>query len=202
MHNFDDYLAVKGQLQHAREPDDPLHNPYTYYHKQEGTPVWAVMSQDPERFRIFQTGMAGIDLAIPVVGHFDFGLLKNSRQEAEDGIVELVDVGGGHGAVLRKILDAHPELTPKSCVLEDRPEVIELSRTNGVLPEEVLRLEHDFMADQPIRGKTLLATRPLAFSPCSILAGTMTTGSKVSRHRRQGIFHANDPARLRRRGRH
>ena len=153
MHNFDDYLAIKGQLKNAKEPDDPLHNPYTYYHKQEGTPVWAIMSQDPERFQIFQTGMAGIDLAIPVTGHFNFSMLKNTPEEEAEGIVELVDVGGGHGAVMRKILDAHPELTPKSCVLEDRPEVIRLSKANDILPSEVQRLEHDFMTEQPIKGR-------------------------------------------------
>jgi hypothetical protein len=152
MHNFDDYLVTKGQLQNAREPEDPLHNPYTYYHKQEGTPVWAIMSQDAERFQTFQTGMAGIDLAIPVVGHFDFSSLKNSPEEEAKGVVELVDVGGGHGAVLKKILDTHPELSPKNCVLQDRSEVIELSKRDDILPAEVQRQEHDFMTEQPVKG--------------------------------------------------
>lgn len=152
MHNFDDYLAAKGQLHNAREPEDPLFNPYTFYHKQEGTPVWAIMNQDEERFRTFQTGMAGIDLAIPVIGHFDFSRLKNSPEDDAAGIVELIDVGGGHGAVLKKILDTHPELSPRNCVLQDRPEVVQLSKTNGILPDEVQRQEHDFMTEQPIRG--------------------------------------------------
>jgi len=34
----------------------------------------------------------------PVVGHFDFGLLRNSAEENERGVVELVDVGGGSRA--------------------------------------------------------------------------------------------------------
>lgn len=151
MHAFDDYLASKG-LQNATEPDDPLHNPFTAYHNQDGVPVWAIMSQNAERFQTFQIGMAGIDLAVPVVGHFDFGLLKNSPEDAERGVVELVDVGGGHGAVLKKILDTHADLTPKSCVLQDRAEVIELSKTNGILPDEVQRQEHDFMTEQPVKG--------------------------------------------------
>lgn len=155
MHNFDDYLAEKGQLQHAREPDDPLHNPYTFYHKQEGTPVWAIMSQDPERFQTFQTGMAGIDLAIPVVGHFDFDSLRNTPEQAAEKRVQLVDVGGGHGAVLKRILDTHKlALAPATCVLEDRPEVIQLSKTSGILPDDVQRLEHDFMMEQPVKGQS------------------------------------------------
>jgi hypothetical protein len=152
MHNFDDYLAAKGQLQNAREPEDPLYNPYTWYHKQEGKPIWAIMSQDQERFEIFQAAMAGIDLAIPVVGHFNFNTLHNTPEEVAKGVIEIVDVGGGAGAVLRQILDANPELHPKSCVLEDRLEVIQLSKTNGILPDEVQRVEHDFMTEQPIKG--------------------------------------------------
>lgn len=152
MHNFDDYLAEKGQLKDAKEPDDPLCNPYTFYHHQEGTPVWAIMTQDPERFKTFQTGMAGIDLAIPVVGHFDFDTLRNTSEEAASQRVQLVDVGGGHGAVLKKILDAHKELDPTTCMLQDLPDVIKLSRTNAVLPDAVQRLEHDFTTEQPIKG--------------------------------------------------
>ncbi|KAK0386964.1 hypothetical protein NLU13_5277 [Sarocladium strictum] len=151
MHAFDDYLEKKG-LEKASEPDDPLHNPYTAYHNQEGTPVWAIMSQDPERFQTFQQGMSGIDLAVPTTGHFDFGKLKNSREDKEKGVVELVDVGGGSGAVLQSILKAHPDLDPGSCVLQDRAEVIELSHKVGVLPAEVKRQEHDFMTEQPIKG--------------------------------------------------
>jgi len=68
MHNFDDYLVARKQLEHVREPDDPLHNPYTFTHKQEGTLVWAIMAKDPEKLQTFQIGMSGIDVAIPVVG--------------------------------------------------------------------------------------------------------------------------------------
>ncbi|KAK3322662.1 S-adenosyl-L-methionine-dependent methyltransferase [Apodospora peruviana] len=153
MHNYDDYLVARGQLEHAAEPDDPLRNPFTFYHKQDGTPVWGIMAQNPEKLLTFQKGMAGIDVAIPVVGHFDFGVLKNSPEENEQGVAELVDVGGGHGIVLKKILDTHPKLSPENLVLEDRPDVIGLARESGVLPAEVKLLEHDFTTEQPVKGK-------------------------------------------------
>lgn len=148
MHNFHEYVVKHG----LHEPDDQLHNPYTAYHKQEGTPVWAIMAQDPEKIQAFQVGMAGIDVAIPVVGHFDFSSLKNSSEEVEKGVVELVDVGGGHGVVLKKILDAHPELTAKNCVLQDRPDVIEMAKSNGILPSETQFMPHDFMTENPVKG--------------------------------------------------
>jgi uncharacterized small protein (DUF1192 family) len=155
MHAFDDYLETKGQLKNASEPNDPLHNPFTAYTNQDGTPVWAIMSQNPERFQTFQTGMARIDLAIPTVGHFNFSELRNSPEEKEKGIAELVDVGGGSGAVLQTILKTHPDLDPGSCVLQDRAEVIELSHKVALLPAEVKRQEHEFMTEQPVKGAAL-----------------------------------------------
>ncbi|EXM05530.1 hypothetical protein FOIG_04092 [Fusarium odoratissimum NRRL 54006] len=149
MHNFDDYLLSKGKYE---EPQDPLYNPYTAYWKQEGTPVWSIMMQNPERFQTFQTGMAGIDVAIPVTGHFDFSTLKNDSSDTDNATIELVDVGGGEGTVLNKILEAHPDLSPKNCMLQERPEVIQLAKSKKTLPDGVQLVEHDFMKEQPVKG--------------------------------------------------
>lgn len=152
MHNFDDYLVSRGEY---TEPYDSTKNPYTAYYKQEGTPVWSIMMQHPERLQAFQTGMAGLDVAIPVTGHFDFDKLKNTPEEEASGVVELVDVGGGEGVVLNKILEAHPGLSPERCVLQERPEMIQLAKKNSTLPSKVQLLKHDFMTKQPIKGMTL-----------------------------------------------
>lgn len=150
MHNFHDYLAARDQLAHAHEPDDPLYNPYTWTHKQDGTPVWAIMAQDPEKIQTFQVGMSGLDVANPVVGHFDFNLLKSANEDNET--VELVDVGGGHGVCLKQILQSYPDLNPKLCVLQERPDVIEMAKSSGELPEGLRLMPHDFMTEQPIKG--------------------------------------------------
>ncbi|KAL3955314.1 hypothetical protein ACCO45_010877 [Purpureocillium lilacinum] len=178
MHNFDDYLAEKCQLQNAKEPDDPSSTP---------TPSIA-NKKDPERFQTFQTGMAGIDLAIPVVGHFDFDSLRNSPAEVASRRIQLVDVGGGHGAVLKRILDLHKDsLDPNTCILQDRTEVIALSRANNILPGEVERQEHDFMAEQPVKGAKAYFMRMILhdYADCvgikilSQLAGAMALDSRV-----------------------
>ncbi|KAJ4322376.1 hypothetical protein N0V84_004847 [Fusarium piperis] len=184
MHNFDDYLVSKGKFE---EPQDPLYNPYTAYYKQEGTPVWSIMMQHPERFQAFQTGMAGIDVAIPVTGHFDFSSLKNTAEDEAKGVVELVDVGGGEGVVLNKILEAHPNLTPKNCVLQERPEVIQLARSKGNLPESVQLVDHDLMEEQPIKGAKAYFMRmilhdyadPTSTRILSRLAEAMSPDSRV-----------------------
>lgn len=181
MHNFDEYVVTQG----LREPDDPLSNPYTSYHKQEGTPVWSIMEQNPENMRAFQISMAGLDPEIPVTGHFDFSTLRNSSEESENGIVELVDVGGGHGLVLKKILDAHPELSPKHCILQDHPEVIELAKSSAILPKETKMMAHDFMTTQPVKGMIILAHQ---YTWHELI---------TSLNRSQSILHAYDPSRLR-----
>jgi len=152
MHNFDDYIVARGQLAHAREPNDPLHNPYTWTHKQDGTPVCAIMAQDPEKIQTFQVGMSGIDMAIPVIGHFDFNLIRSNKEGGEKGTIELVDVGGGHGACLKQILESYPGLDAKKCVLQDRPGVIEMAKASGAFPQGVVLMAHDFRTEQPIKG--------------------------------------------------
>lgn len=179
MHNFHEWVGEHG----LHEPDDPLRNPFTAYHKQEGTPVWAIMAQNPEKIQAFQTGMAGIDVAIPPVGHFEFGSLKNTPEESEKGVVELVDVGGGHGVVLKRILDAHPELTAKNCYLQERPDVIDMAKSSGVLPSDTGFMPHDFMTPNPIKGRCSVRFLVLDLANCLF-------------HRCKSLLHAYDPSRL------
>lgn len=151
-YNFDDYLEAHGQVSAAREPDDPLHNPCTWNAKQDGVSVWQIMAQNPEKLDQFQKGLAGIDVAVPPVGHFDFSLLKNSDEENAAGIKELVDVGGGHGVVLSKILAAHPDLGARNTVLQERKDICALAAEH--LPEGAVAMEHDFTKEQPVKGKS------------------------------------------------
>lgn len=86
---------------------------------------------------------SGIDIAIPVIGHFDFSLLKSIEKDSETGVMELVDVGGGHGVCLKQILDSCPGLDAKKCVLQDRPDVIEMAKARGILPQGLVLMAHD-----------------------------------------------------------
>jgi hypothetical protein len=63
-----------------------------------------------------------------------------------------VNVGGGRGQSLKQIMDAHPELSPSRVILQDLPDPIAIARESGVLPEETVKLEHDFCKEQPIKG--------------------------------------------------
>ncbi|KAK3988728.1 S-adenosyl-L-methionine-dependent methyltransferase [Cladorrhinum sp. PSN332] len=153
MHNFDDYLEARNQLSCAMEPDDPLRNPFTFYYKKDGTPIWQIIASNPEKLEEFQKGMSGIDVAIPVTGHFDFDLLGNSVEENEGEVVELVDVGGGNGSVLKQILDRHKRLSGRNVVLQEQKDVVEMAKGVGRVLEEEVRIEvHDFLTEQPVKG--------------------------------------------------
>lgn len=106
-----------------------------------------LLAQNPEKIQTFQVGMSGLDIAIPVTGHFDFSTLKTNDER-----IELIDVGGGHGECLRQIFEKHPDLDPRKCVLQERPDVIEMAKASGKLPEGLIYSEHDFGTEQPIQG--------------------------------------------------
>lgn len=167
------------------------------------------MAQDPEKIMTFQAGMAGLDLAIPVVGHFDFGVLAAGEgdgrdKEKEMERVQLVDVGGGHGACLKQILEKHQQLDAKKCVLQDRPDVVEMARAGGLLPEGVVLMAHDFRTEQPVKGSLIWS---LCLSIVSLLFSYIYFGSKSAAtasltqnciiiNRCKSVLHAYDYARL------
>jgi hypothetical protein len=145
---FDDYIEATGK---ATEPDDVTKNPYTWRHKQDGKSVWEIMAQYPERIQTFQVGLAGQEADLPTVGYYDFSKLKTEDEDR----VELVDVGGGQGQSLLQILHAHPDLLPNKMVLQDNPDVIKLVKASHVLPDAVVKMEHDFYTEQPVKGQFL-----------------------------------------------
>ena len=153
---FDDYIELTGN---ATEPDDVTKNPYTWRHHQDGKSVWEIMAQYPERIQTFQMGLAGQEAAVPIVGYYNFSKLKTDEEDR----VELVDVGGGQGQSLKQILEAHPDLSPSKMVLQDNADVIKIVKASRLLPDSVVKMEHDFYTEQPVKGK-IFSIRPLKAS--------------------------------------
>jgi hypothetical protein len=143
--NLHMYLADKG----FKEPMDERYSPYAWNHKQEGTPIYEIMAQHPERLHAFQAGLAHADASIPLLGYYDFGQLG----EGDDSRISMVDVGGGAGHVVAQILKAYPQLDPSKFVLEDLPPVIKKASENENLPKSVQRIQHNFFTEQPVKGK-------------------------------------------------
>lgn len=133
-----------------REPDDPCRNPYTHRHGQDGTPVWEIMAQFPDRWKTFQLGFASQEESVPILGFYDYGSLFNAESDGDRKT--LVDVGGGQGQSIKQILQAFPNLQANRMVLQDMDGPIEQVQAAGTLPLGVTPMVHDFWTPQPIKG--------------------------------------------------
>ncbi|KAF2481475.1 catechol O-methyltransferase [Neohortaea acidophila] len=143
---FAEYFQQRG----AREPDGELattHNPRTWHARQEGKTVFEILEQDPEHLRAFQKLMVMATRFRPYTGFYDFGKLVG-----EEGRTVIVDVGGADGTTVAKILEAHPDIKPEQCVVQDREQVIELAKKNEGLQKGVRLQAHDFFLPQPVKG--------------------------------------------------
>jgi hypothetical protein len=134
----------------VREPDDPLHNPYTRRHGMDGHPVWEIMAQFPDRLRAFQLGFMSQEDSVPIIGFYDFSALYNPDTDGDRAT--LVDVGGGQGQSIIQILKAFPSLQPDRMVLQDLPEPIAQGKESNLLPEGVKAMVHDFWTPQPVKA--------------------------------------------------
>lgn len=89
------HFRVYAELIHAVRTGEPAAERIT------GTPVFEYLTRDPALSAIFNDAMSGMsELVVPaVLQAYDFG-----------GIDVLVDVGGGHGALLTAILQQYPTM--------------------------------------------------------------------------------------------
>lgn len=141
------------------------------------------MEHDTEKLKGFQKLMAMAARFRPFTGFYDFGKLNTT----EEGRPVLVDVGGADGTTIAKILEAHPQLKPEQCVLEDRPQVIDLARKNENLPKGVHFQPHDFFQPQPIKNARAYLLRAvchdwsdtMVIKILSHIASAMAADSKV-----------------------
>ncbi|KIW89052.1 uncharacterized protein Z519_10537 [Cladophialophora bantiana CBS 173.52] len=146
------YLAKHG----AVEPTSFYVNPYSDYHNasDSGLTTWEIMSKDPEKLKTFQLGLKMGDNLVPVIGYYDFNQLALSEEELQTNPdrAALVDIGGGVGNTVKKVLDEYKKLNPKNVVLQDQKEIIAMAEKEKIAPEGVKLMEHDFWTEQPVKG--------------------------------------------------
>lgn len=152
MVNFHKYVKERAAMdgKAVQEPDDPLRNPYTYRHGMDGSPVWAIMAQFPDRLKAFQLGFMSQEDSVPIMGFYDYSALYDAGNDGDRAT--LVDVGGGQGQSILQILKAFPVLQANRMVLQDLPEPIKQSQESKLLPEGVTAMVHDFWTPQPVKG--------------------------------------------------
>ncbi|EXJ85782.1 hypothetical protein A1O1_06150 [Capronia coronata CBS 617.96] len=146
------YLQKHG----AVEPTSFYVNPYSDYHNasDSGMTTWEIMSKDPEKLKTFQIGLTTGDAMVPVTGYYDFNQLALTPAELEKtpDRVSLIDIGGGVGNVVKRILDAYKDLNPENVVLQDQENIIDMASKEKIAPHGVQLMKHDFWGPQPVKG--------------------------------------------------
>jgi orsellinic acid C2-O-methyltransferase len=148
---------------------DSVRDGGTAFQQVFGTDFWSHLATRPDHVAAFQAHMSdrsGQETS-PIVESWDFGSVRS-----------LVDVGGGHGVLLKAIQDAHPGVAG---VLFDRPEVVakalpSLETVGGDFFAEIpegadayllSRILHDW--DDPEAGQILTGIRKAMRSDSKVL---------------------------------
>ncbi|OAL18498.1 hypothetical protein AYO20_11745 [Fonsecaea nubica] len=129
-----------------KEPKLGNHNPHSFAWGDPDKNFWEVISKDPERLVDFNQSMNTLDEVLPVTGMYDFSWIAKNTEDPEDRPL-IVDVGGGKGQALKRIMAAFPEIPAKRLVLQDRAPVIqEVIQANepGALVYYIRRCMHDW----------------------------------------------------------
>lgn len=117
-----------------------------------GSNFFQQLSTDPRREAAFASAMKIQDLAPPSM-HPEFPFFESldafdSNRKSGGSDVFLVDVGGGKGQYLERLIKLHPEL-PDHNIFQDLPAIIASVARDAVEAEP---MPHDFFTAQPVHG--------------------------------------------------
>lgn len=135
------------------EPLDRLQTPLAYAAGKLGSTVWDVYHSDEERLKTFMLSMTAVESWAPAQNDYNFDwVVKAAARASDSDRVLLVDVGGGRGHALQRILDANTGIPPSRCALEDLPDVVEATRRNQAGLKDVQMIGMDFHREQAIKS--------------------------------------------------
>lgn len=144
-----------------REPEGPTHTPSSLSWGQPEKAVWEIIAADPEYSRRFAEAMRARQIAggnVRLAGRealYDMTWIGDEARGWPEDSALVVDVGGGHGQLLKDILSEVPSVPARRCVLQDRPEVVrDAEAAADPMLREVVKRGHDFHAEQPVKGKS------------------------------------------------
>lgn len=155
VYSLPEYLPSTGW----KNPEEYDNSAFNFGHKTK-LGFWDYLKQDPERLKVFNSGMRSLATIGTVTGGgpYPFGEELGTEKCAE-GEALLVDVGGGRGQALEAIRESFPELEGKGkLVLQDLPDVIADAKAGG-LHESIEVHPASFFEPQPIKGTSSTLSR-------------------------------------------
>ena len=152
MFRLPEYLAKGDYI----NPTDPLNGPFQYATgASENWFAWAMMQQNGV-FENFNNHMSAYNegncgFMDPEFYPIEEQLFKDIPATADSAeSVTLVDVGGGIGHDIARLLSRFPE-APGRFILQDLPNVIKQAR-EASLNKRIEFMEHDFFTEQSVKG--------------------------------------------------
>ncbi|EHK97342.1 putative Sterigmatocystin 8-O-methyltransferase [Glarea lozoyensis 74030] len=89
----------------TKSPEDLVDlrkTPYSFAYGREGLTFYEVLTENPERFNMFNKAMMQQEAGLPILGMFPFKSLEE-QVKAEPDRAFMVDIGGGRGQALLAI---------------------------------------------------------------------------------------------------
>ena len=136
-----------------KEPKLGNNNPHAFAWGHEDKGFWEIISMDSRRVKAFNQSMNTQDEVLPVTGMYDFSWIAAHAGAGPADRPLIVDVGGGKGQALKRIMAAYPSIPASRLVLQDRRDVIEeVEKLNEPELRGVTKMAHNFFEEQPVNG--------------------------------------------------
>ncbi|EPE31358.1 S-adenosyl-L-methionine-dependent methyltransferase [Glarea lozoyensis ATCC 20868] len=138
----------------TKSPEDLVDlrkTPYSFAYGREGLTFYEVLTENPERFNMFNKAMMQQEAGLPILGMFPFKSLEE-QVKAEPDRAFMVDIGGGRGQALLAIANETGNVfgMNSKLILQDRPPVLD-SVPQDLLPG-VEKMPYDFYTEQPVKN--------------------------------------------------
>lgn len=134
-------------------PNDP--NKTGFMEMSGGKKLWEMFAQHPGLVETFQANMEAItDMRFDWTQIYDTReLLRGFDFDEEGNNTLLVDVGGGKGTDVNRLLKKHPEIAAGRIILQELAGVVDAAKAAGTVSDKVVCQTHDFFEEQPVVGE-------------------------------------------------
>lgn len=132
------------------EPTDP--NSTGFMDFSGGVKLFEMFALHPDMVEIFQANMeAYASMRLDWTQIYDTRQLFNGFEVEERNSFLFVDIGGGKGIDINRLLKRHPDVPSGRIILQDLPQVVAVAK--ATVSEKVVCQPHDFFKEQPIIGE-------------------------------------------------
>lgn len=118
-----------------------------------GVKLFEMFARDPQAVEQFAGTMAAFaDIKLDWTQIYDTEQLLKGFDFDEEGInILFVDIGGGTGIDINRLLNRHPHINFGRIILQDLPQVVADAKTT--VSEKAICQEYDFFKEQPVIGE-------------------------------------------------